>query len=61
RVRRVYEWLKAEPWAEEGMQQQQPVEFELIFMGRNLIDSLDLTVEQAGLKNGSVMVEFLRE
>ncbi|KAK5000939.1 UBX domain protein Ubx2 [Elasticomyces elasticus] len=57
RVRRVYEWLKAEPW-EEGMQ---AVEFELIFMGRNLIDSLDLTVEQAGLKNGSVMVEFLRE
>ncbi|KAF1987829.1 hypothetical protein K402DRAFT_392624 [Aulographum hederae CBS 113979] len=53
-VRRLYEWLKAAPLEGKG-----GVEFELIFMGRNLMEALDQTIEEAGLKNGSVMVEFL--
>ena len=53
-VRRIYEWLKASPLeAKEG------VEFELIFMGKNLKDSLDETIEQVGLKNGTINVEFI--
>jgi len=55
-VRRIYEWLKSSP-----VDEKHGVDFELIFMGRNLIDSLDQTVEEAGLKNGSVMVEFTEE
>ena len=53
-VQRLYEWLKAAP-----LEGKQGVEFELIAMGKNLIDSLEQTVEQAGLKNGTVMVELL--
>ena len=53
-VRRVYEFLKAEPLAgKEG------VEFELVSNAKNLIDSLDRTIEEAQLKNGTVMIEFL--
>lgn len=55
-VRRLYEWLKASPLeGKEGMA------FELVFMQKNLIEVLDDTVEHAGLKNGTVMVEFLEE
>jgi UBX domain-containing protein 7 len=53
-VSRLYEWLKAEPLAG-----QEDKEFEIIFMGKNLIHQLNQTVEECGLKNGSVMVEFL--
>ncbi|KAF1836615.1 UBX domain-containing protein 7 [Decorospora gaudefroyi] len=54
-VRRVYEWIKADvPW--DG---KQGAEFDLVFMGKNLIEYLDDTVEAAGLKGASVMVEFL--
>ena len=53
-VRRIYEWLKASPLdGKEGS------EFELIFMHKNLIGMLDDTIEQAGLRNGTVMVEFI--
>ncbi|KAF2099219.1 hypothetical protein NA57DRAFT_38829 [Rhizodiscina lignyota] len=53
-VRRIYEWMKAEPLpGKEGQ------EFELVAMGKNLIESLDTTIEDAGLKNGTVMVEFV--
>lgn len=52
-VRRIYEWLKASP-----VEGKENVDFELIFMGRNLIESLDSTIAEAGLKNGSIMVEF---
>jgi len=38
---------------------KQGAEFELVFMGKNLMDGLDLSVEAAELKNGSVMVEFV--
>jgi len=53
-VRRTYEWLKASP-----LQGKEGMEFELIFMGKNLKDSLDETIEQAGLKNGTINVEFM--
>ncbi|KAL9603361.1 MAG: hypothetical protein Q9219_001223 [cf. Caloplaca sp. 3 TL-2023] len=53
-VRRIYEWLKASPLeGREGM------EFELVSMQKNLKDMLEESIEQAGLKNGTVMVEFL--
>lgn len=53
-VRRIFEWLKASPLeGKEGM------EFELIFMQKNLAEMLDNTIEQAGLKNGTVMIEFI--
>lgn len=53
-VRTLYEWLKAEPL--EGKQGQ---DFELVAMGKNLIDSLDTSIGDAGLKNGTVMIEFV--
>lgn len=52
-VQRIYEWLKSDPRENKG-----GLDFDLIFVNKNLIDSLDQTIEQAGLKNGSVMVEF---
>lgn len=55
-VRRIYEWLKASP-----IDGKDGVEFDLIFMGKNLMAVSDQTIEEAGLKNGSVMVEFLEE
>lgn len=57
-VRRIYEWLKAEPLpGKEG------VEFELKSMpqGSDLIEQLDMTIKEAGLANGTVMIEFPEE
>jgi UBX domain-containing protein 7 len=56
RVERIYEWLKAEP-----MEGKDGVEFELKKMpqGQDLLESLDMTVEAAGLKQGTVMIEFV--
>lgn len=57
-VRRIYEWLKAEPLpGKEGL------EFELKSMpgGVNLLDVIDQTIKEAGLANGTVMVEFIEE
>lgn len=52
-VRRIYEWLKASPIAgKEGLA------FELVFMGKNLLDAVDVPIGDAGLRNGTVMVEF---
>lgn len=53
-VRRIYEWLKASP-----LEGKEKVEFELIFMSKNLIEMLDDSIEQAGLKNGTVMIELI--
>lgn len=53
-VRRLYEWLKADP-----IEGKSGADFELKSMGKDLIDSLDLTIVDAGLKNGTVMVEYL--
>jgi hypothetical protein len=56
-VRRIYEWLKADP----PLADKAGVEFELNSMGRNLIDVLDLSVEAAGLKNGTVMIGYIED
>jgi hypothetical protein len=53
-VSRIYEWLKAAPF--EG---KENTNFELISMGKNLIEMLDVPIADAGLKNGTVMVEFI--
>lgn len=53
-VRRIFEWLKASP-----LEGKEGLEFELIFMQKNLVEMLDDTIEQAGLKNGTVMIEFI--
>lgn len=53
-VRRIYEWIKSDaPW--EG---KQGAEFDLAFMGKNLLEHLDAPIDQSGLKGASVMVEF---
>lgn len=56
-VSRIYEWLKAEPLAgKEG------VEFELKSMppqSTDLIEHLDETIQEAGLANAVVMLEFI--
>lgn len=53
-VRRIYEWLKASP-----LEGKEGAEFELIFMSKNLMAGIDDTIEHAGLKNGTVMIEFI--
>ena len=55
-VRRLYEWLKASP-----LEGQDGAAFELIAMGKNLIEMLEVPIADAGLKNGTVMVEFVEE
>ena len=56
-VRRIYEWLKA-----EGLEGTQGVPFELkANPGGDLIDRLDMTIGEAGLKQGTVMIEFIEE
>ncbi|KAI0872116.1 hypothetical protein GGS24DRAFT_28268 [Hypoxylon argillaceum] len=57
-VRRIYEWLKAKPF--EG---KEGVVFELKTMpaGADLISELDKTIEEVGLKNGTVMIEFIED
>lgn len=56
-VQRIYEWLKADPPLED----KAGVEFDLNAMGRNLIDHLSSSIEEAGLKNGTVMIGYLEE
>lgn len=55
-VRRIFEWLKAEP-----LEGKEATAFELVSMGKNLMDSADESIEQAGLKNGTVMIEFTED
>ncbi|XXG94891.1 proteasome component M29 [Hypoxylon texense] len=57
-VRRIYEWLKAEP-----LEGKQGVPFELKTMpaGRDLIGELEKTIEEAGLKQGTVMIEYIED
>lgn len=54
-VRRIYEWLKADP----PLKDKAGVEFELNAMGKNLIEELDCSIQDAGLKNGTIMIGFL--
>lgn len=58
RVQRIYEWLKSAP-----LEGRNGVEFELKKMpqGQDLIDMLDSTIDEAGLKQGTVMIEFIEE
>ena len=53
-VQRIYEYLKAEP-----LEGKEGNAFELVSMGKNLLEARHETVESAGLKNGTVMVEFV--
>ncbi|PHH75702.1 hypothetical protein CDD83_4371 [Cordyceps sp. RAO-2017] len=57
-VRRIYEWLKAAP-----LEGKEGVAFELKKMpqGQDLLGSLEGTIEETGLKQGTVMVEFVAE
>jgi hypothetical protein len=57
-VRRIYEWLKAEP-----LEGKDGLEFELKKMpqGQDLLDSVEETIEATGLKQGTVMIEFLED
>ncbi|KAG7146115.1 UBX domain-containing protein 5 like [Verticillium longisporum] len=57
-VRRIFEWLKAEP-----LEGRAGVDFELKQMpqGQDLLHRADQTILEAGLKQGTVMVEFLEE
>ncbi|KAJ3473747.1 hypothetical protein NLG97_g10152 [Lecanicillium saksenae] len=57
-VRTLFEWLKAEPF--EG---KEGVVFELKKMpqGQDLIENLDASIEAAGLKQGTVMIEFIED
>ncbi|CAK7219873.1 UBX domain protein Ubx2 [Sporothrix curviconia] len=55
-VVRIYEWLKAAP-----LEGRDGVAFELKVMpqGQDLLEVLDKTIEEAGLKQATVMIEFL--
>ncbi|KAF6841008.1 UBX domain protein [Colletotrichum musicola] len=57
-VRRIYEWLKAEP-----LEGKAGIEFELKRMpqGQDLTEDLDKTIAEAGLKQGTVMIEFIED
>jgi hypothetical protein len=56
-VRRIYEWLKSDP----PLKEKTGVPFELNAMGKNLIDELDTSIQDAGLKNGTVMIGFMED
>ena len=60
RVERLFEYVKADLLPEK-MPQKENGEFDLVSMGKRLIDVLDQTVEVAGLKMGTVMVETIDE
>ncbi|VBB71981.1 Putative protein of unknown function [Podospora comata] len=55
-VSRIYEWIKAEPPI-PGMEGV-PFELKTSPSGVDLIDLLDQTIKEAGLANGTVMLEF---
>ncbi|CEJ93793.1 hypothetical protein VHEMI09362 [[Torrubiella] hemipterigena] len=57
-VRRIFEWLKAEP-----LEGYDGVKFELKKMpqGQDLLGSLDASIEESGLKQGTVMIEFIQD
>ncbi|KAJ6445107.1 proteasome component ECM29 [Purpureocillium lavendulum] len=57
-VRRIYEWLKAEP-----LEGKEGIDFELKRMpqGQDLMESLEATIEETGLKQGTVMIEFIED
>ncbi|EPE06845.1 ubx domain protein [Ophiostoma piceae UAMH 11346] len=58
-VERIYEWLKAAPLGDD----KEGVEFELkpvpATPGRDLLEELGKTIEEAGLKQATVMIEYI--
>ncbi|KAG5927104.1 hypothetical protein E4U42_002582 [Claviceps africana] len=57
-VRRIYEWLKADALdGKEGV----PFELKKMPQGQDLMASLDQTIEESGLKQGTVMIEFIED
>ncbi|CRG89825.1 UBX domain-containing protein 5 [Talaromyces islandicus] len=56
-VRRIYEWLKSEPPLED----KAGLVFELNAMGKNLLQELDTSIQDAGLKNGTVMIGYVED
>jgi hypothetical protein len=63
RVERLFEYVKADLLPEKDAQKDDGGkanrEFDLVSLGKRLIDVLDQTVEEAGLKMGTVMVETM--
>ncbi|KKF93971.1 UBX domain-containing protein 5 [Ceratocystis platani] len=57
RVERLYQWLKAEPL--EGNAAGAEFELKQMPQGKDLIGLLDQTIADAGLKQGTVMVEYI--
>ncbi|KAK7413797.1 UBX domain protein Ubx2 [Neonectria punicea] len=57
-VRQIYEWLKAEP-----LEGKEGIEFELKKMpqGQDLIENLGQSIADTGLKQGTVMIEFIED
>ena len=53
-VQRIYEWLKADP----PLPEKAGVPFELNATGHNLIDDLNTTIGDAGLKNATIMIGY---
>lgn len=67
-VSRIYEYIKADLLPERAEKAGEAVTaatsakpFELVSLGKNLIEALDKTIEQAGLKMGTIMIEFAAE
>jgi len=63
RVERLFEYVKADllPEHEAKKGDGSDKEFELVNLGKKLIEVLDQTVEEAGLKMGTVMVETMED
>lgn len=62
KVVRIYEWIKADLLPQQAAQGGEDIadkQFELVSMSKNLIDDLDSTLEEAGLKQRTVMIEFV--
>lgn len=57
-VRRIFEWLKAEPLeGRDGV----PFELKKMPQGQDLLGSVEETIAEAGLKQGTVMIEFIQD
>ncbi|KAF2863490.1 hypothetical protein K470DRAFT_210527 [Piedraia hortae CBS 480.64] len=55
-VRRLFEWLKNAP--PEQARAEGKTQFELNCLGKNLAEELDITIQEAGLANSTVMVHY---
>lgn len=55
-IRRIFEWLKAEPLEGRGAQA-----FELKYEGQDLIDKVGQTIKDVGLSGATVMIEYVED